>query len=48
MVFNKMMFNKKTQARVLWKIFETTFEGHIGRSHFIKMNKGSHFSYHRA
>ena len=44
---NEMSFDKKTPAAKLLDVYLKPFEGHIGRSHFIRMDKGGHFPPHR-
>ena len=46
-ILSEMMFNKKTQAANIMETYMKPFEGHIGRSHFIKMDNGGHFPPHR-
>ena len=43
----EMSFNKMTPAANLLKNFISPFEGYVGRSHFIRMDKGGHFPPHR-
>ena len=44
---NEMSFNKKTAAASIMPDYLSPFKDNVGRSHFIRMNKGGHFPPHR-
>jgi len=43
----EMSFNKETIVADIARPYLEPFEGHVGRTHFIRMDKGGHFPPHR-